>query len=343
MGINGLFSFLKKKFPSLFETVHFSQFRGKSFAIDVSGLIWKFKVVNPTKWLDSFAYFIFALRQNQIHPIFVYDGKAPVEKEKEKLRRNEQRVKLINKTEQLREDLDKYYNEGEASELLLEKSKELKPNTLANVVQTQLLEQKYQQMKTQINNFTDEDRKKLQQLFDLAGVPTVTSPSEAETLCASLYHEKKVDAVVSGDSDVCAYQVENFLYEINHFNHTAIKVSFSRLLQALELTPTQFVDFCILCGTDYNDNIPKVGPVNAYKLIKECGSIEKIGEKGYDISILNHQVVRGLFQPRHSVSVETVCRAPNTVELYNFLVMNNSRISFETIQKAYAPPVLIFE
>jgi flap endonuclease-1 len=31
----------------------------------------------------------------------------------------------------------------------------------------------------------------------------------------------------------------------------------------------QFIDFCILCGCDYTPKIPQIGPIKAYKMIKE--------------------------------------------------------------------------
>lgn len=344
MGVEGLFDFFRKKYPDVFRTVYFHQFRGKSFAIDVSGLIWKFKVTNPNNWLTTFANFIFALRRNQIHPIFVFDGKPPPEKESERASRQQQRIQLKEKTAQLREDLDKYYAEGEASQLLLEKSLELRPNTLANVVHAPLLEQKYHKMNAQINNFTDEDKQKLLTLFNLSGVRVLKAPSEAETLCASLYHEGKVSAVVSGDSDVCVYQVGTFLYDISHFSETATEVDFQRILRLTGLTAAQFVDFCIMCKVDYNSRMPGIGPVKAFALIKEHGSIEAIGALGtYDISVLNHIKAREIFNTRQSVMTEVICGPPNKIELYNFLVLNNSRIQYEAIEEAYAPPKIVFE
>jgi len=48
------------------------------------------------------------------------------------------------------------------------------------------------------------------------------------------------------------------------------------MLKGLELTYDEFVDLCILCGCDYTDTIDGVGPVTAYKLIKENKTIENV-------------------------------------------------------------------
>lgn len=42
------------------------------------------------------------------------------------------------------------------------------------------------------------------------------------------------------------------------------------------LSPSSFVDFCILLGTDASPRIPSIGPTRAYKLIHKYGTIEEI-------------------------------------------------------------------
>lgn len=42
------------------------------------------------------------------------------------------------------------------------------------------------------------------------------------------------------------------------------------------MTQTEFIDLCILCGCDYTANINGVGPVRAFKFIKEEGTIENV-------------------------------------------------------------------
>lgn len=38
----------------------------------------------------------------------------------------------------------------------------------------------------------------------------------------------------------------------------------------------EFIDLCIMCGCDYTKNIGGIGPVKAFKFIKEHGDIESI-------------------------------------------------------------------
>jgi len=46
----------------------------------------------------------------------------------------------------------------------------------------------------------------------------------------------------------------------------------------------EFVDLCILCGCDYTHSIGGMGPVTAYKLIKEHETIEGVLER---VKVLN--------------------------------------------------------
>lgn len=48
---------------------------------------------------------------------------------------------------------------------------------------------------------------------------------------------------------------------------------------ALDMDPSQFLDFVLLLGTDFTDRIRNVGPMRAYKFILSHGSIEKVVEE----------------------------------------------------------------
>lgn len=348
MGINGFHTFIKKRAPHVYRQIYLSEYAGKRVAVDISGLIYKYKILNKDKWLDSFMYLILSLRKNRVHPIFVFDGEAPKEKDEEKTKRSQQRKVLADKVYTLRESLDKYYSTGESNEVLVEEMKKIgNAPALGKIVpiNTSLLEKRYTQVESQIVHWNEGDIEDLYKMFDLTGVQYVTSPTEAETLCASMALSGKVDAVVSNDSDVCAYGVKKFLYEINGMSETCTEIDHDELLKALDLTKDELLDFCIMCGCDYNDNIPGVGPVNAYKLIKQYHSIDNLPEK-YNVSILNHFRSRQLFSIHYDFEDEVLSIEPtskNLIELYNFLKFRNSRVKYDTIEKAFQPVEIVFE
>lgn len=348
MGINSFHNFVKKKAPHVYRQIHMSEYAGKRLAVDISGLIYKYKILNKDKWLDSFMYLILSLRKNRVHPIFVFDGEAPKEKDEEKTKRSQQRKVLSEKVYKLRESLDAYYSSGQSNEVLVEEMKKIgTAPSLGKVIpiNTSLLEKRFTQIESQIVHWSDGEIEDLYKMFDLTGVQYITSPTEAETLCASMALSGKVDGVVSNDSDVCAYGVKKFLYEINGMSETCIEIDHDELLKALDLSKEEFLDFCIMCGCDYNDNIPGVGPINAYKLIKQYHSIDNLPEN-YNTKILNHIRSRELFSIRHDFEDDVLSREPtpnDLIELYNFLKLRNSRVKYETIEKAFKPVEIIFE
>lgn len=90
---------------------------------------------------------------------------------------------------------------------------------------------------------------------------------------------------------------------------------------ALDLDPSQFLDFTLLLGTDFTDRIRNVGPMRAYKFILSHGSIEKIveGEPKYTpkttVSDYLEQIraARAVFQLRPKVPTQKLLevRKPN--------------------------------
>ena len=48
------------------------------------------------------------------------------------------------------------------------------------------------------------------------------------------------------------------------------------ILESLGLTHEEFIDLCILCGSDYTATINGMGPVTAYRYILENRNIEGV-------------------------------------------------------------------
>ena len=47
------------------------------------------------------------------------------------------------------------------------------------------------------------------------------------------------------------------------------------MLEELQLTRDQFIDLCILCGCDYTDKIPGIGPVRALQ-VRAAGPVARV-------------------------------------------------------------------
>lgn len=126
-----------------------------------------------------------------------------------------------------------------------------------------------------------------------AGYEHCLAPGESERHACDLRSQGLVDYILTTDTD-CLAMGQSFINDIDSFNEVYTLVDYDSALLNLGLTSSQFTDLCIMCGCDYNDNIPRVGVVKSYKLIKEHLDIETVGTK-MDIDCLNHQTCRQLF------------------------------------------------
>jgi hypothetical protein len=146
-------------------------------------------------------------------------------------------------------------------------------------------------------SITSQDIEMVKELLEIMGISFIQSQGEAETDCVNLLFSKQIDHIVSEDTDVLAYAfvdtrvITSFNFQEESFTH----VEKCDVLDRLELTDEEFRDFCIMCGTDYNKNIFKIGVEKSFKLIKDHKRIENLK---LDTSILNHLRVRELFTPR---------------------------------------------
>ena len=78
--------------------------------------------------------------------------------------------------------------------------------------------------------------------------------------------------------DALTFATKILLRGVNNKKEPIYEINYDDMLKELEMTYDEFVDLCILCGCDYTDSIQGVGPITAFKLIKEHGTIEKVVE-----------------------------------------------------------------
>ena len=343
MGIHALLPLLKKKCPNVFKEIHISKYAYKKIAIDLSLYLCKYKTICGDRWISAFLNLVMCLRKYDVHATFIYDTGAPPEKELERAERRQHKENLENKWFLLNESLQEYYRTGEISENLIElhnKKKEEEPRRFLSKktnIDMNLVENAINKIKGQIINISPEDYKLTKRLFDILNVPYFQAPLEAETMCSDLCKRELVEAALSEDSDVLAYGSPIFLSKLDTTTGNCIEINYSEILDSLEFTSEQFLDLCIMCGCDYNKNIPRIGPATSLKLIQDYNSIENIKIKtDLDISILNHIRGRELFRNYTQADIETTyCGVPNFEELQEFIVINNINIRIETLRSAF--------
>lgn len=351
MGVKQLFKFLRDTCPDVFEDVHISEYAFKKVAIDISLYLFVYKASQGNDWIKSFIKLIECLRQNELHCVFIYDTSSPPEKEAEKKDRRDQREKLEQRIYKLEEALERYHETNEIDPLLIEfqDKRKIKPKRLLRddrqLVDIRSIQYHVDKMKKNLFTVTEKDFDLTKELFDILDVPYFQAPMEAETCCSDLCKRGLVDAVLSRDSDVLAYGAPVFLTNLNTDTGVCQRIHYNDMLEQLELTDEQFLDFCIMCGTDYNKNIFRIGPKKAYDLIRSHSTIDIIEEKTkHDTSILNHRRGRELFRDYEQAEFNIpYCGAPDFEKLLIFLRKRNIHVPIEKLKKAFLHNTIVFE
>jgi 5'-3' exonuclease len=341
MGIKGLYPFIRKNFPDEYKVVHLSEYSYKKIAIDISLYVYKYKSVNPRIWLSMFINLICCLRKNNVHCVFIYDTGFPEEKKVEHEKRKEQREKLKQKIFDLEQSLELYHNTGEITNTIKELAKKKGSeayNILTEDINMIYFERELEKIRDQAVSASSGDFEKTKELFRVLDVPYFNAVTEGEATCAKLCRLGKVEASLSEDSDLIAYGSPIVLSKIDTKEETCIEVNYKKLLKKMNWNRNQFTDFCIMCGTDYNKNIPRVGCESAYKLIDKYKSIEEVEKNtNYDISILNHVRSREILRNPKTYKINIpYCGNPNYEKLEKFLIENGSNLNSDRLKKAFS-------
>lgn len=292
MGINNLFKFLKTKTPNAFQTIPVSAFKGKRIAFDAGIFMCNlmspankivlskidYTVAPPDHNMVSAEWKILALTSilkfisNGITPVFIFDGKSPIEKQGTKDKRHADRLKKQQTIEDLYSNINNNIGNRATNSSALYRA------LANNIVLT----------KDDIEIFKN-------LLADLA-VPYMMAKAEAEQLCAMLCIEGKVAAIYTEDSDALAYGCPLTIRHYKKRSNTEFEcVRFDEVLRNIGLSRSSFVDLCIMSGCDHNTNIPNKAIGRSYPLLVKHEYIEYL-PKNLDITCLNHEFCRGEFK-----------------------------------------------
>jgi flap endonuclease-1 len=91
------------------------------------------------------------------------------------------------------------------------------------------------------------------------GIPVITTsaetPHEAEALGAVLQTSGLVDAVVTEDSDVLLYDATMLRNALGYKVQPSL-INGRSVREALGFDREQFIDMCLLCGSDFAETLP---------------------------------------------------------------------------------------
>lgn len=136
-------------------------------------------------------------------------------------------------------------------------------------------------------------------LIRIFGFPIIESKneSEADIVLAELSNKGMIDAIVTDDMDILVFGGNHILKNFSIDNKKKFQeISLTTFLSDSQLTLAQLIDIAILIGCDYCDKSKGVGPITAYNLIKEYGSISKLVKNKIIDMPTNYKEVKQLFE-----------------------------------------------
>lgn len=303
MGVKGISSFLKKEFPDLYLKVNIEDLAGYFIAIDALNIIHIFYAtarkqaiaenkftnelgrvdIDPDRIMHHFYWrlieFITIWLEHKIVPIFIFDGKKVIEKKDTSDKRKFEKEKTKEKIEVLVKEL--------AEVSLLERDSK-KIDELCS-------------LESRIVSFPPNFVNEIKQFLKLIPVPFLTAEFEGEGLCCQLNKMGIVVGVYSSDTDCLAYGAElmlnNIIYEYDEGkkSYFVTALRYSDVLEKLSFNPNQLLDLMIMCGCDFNTNIPKIGPKRSFKIITDYGNIDNLKPLNLDLTPLNYERCREIF------------------------------------------------
>ena len=136
------------------------------------------------------------------------------------------------------------------------------------------LEQKIKSTNKKIIQVKGEFIRNLKFMFDLMNIKYIQAQGESDIICSFLNKRGVVDMVMSDDMDLIVSGTQFLLREFNLNSNKIQYYNLTKILETLDITLTQWIDFCILCGCDYSKRVRGMGPKKSIELIRKYHNIE---------------------------------------------------------------------
>lgn len=228
MGIRYLNRFLKDNASPSINLYNLAELSGKKIAVDISIYIYRFAGDNTL--IENIYLMLSIFRHYNIIPIFVFDGRAPVEKLELLQKRKDDKEKAQEEYNKLKNSLNNEMNETEKQEI---------------IYHMEMLKKKF----VYINK---NDIENVKMLIKSYGATYYDASGEADELCVMLNIKHKVWACLSEDMDMFVYGCPRVIRYLSLLNHTAVVYDLKGILNNLGITQKELREICVLSGTDYN-------------------------------------------------------------------------------------------
>jgi flap endonuclease-1 len=206
------------------------------------------------------------MRRAGIEPVFVFDGRTPAAK-----------VETVEKRREVRAAVKQ-----EIATIRAEIAAAAPAETGGATADTVAKEARVAELQARVPQITTRDRDDIKKFLYAAGVLFVTATGEADDLLGYLARTGQVGAVVSTDMDMLARGVRVLVQPETPDTTVLTELSLPTVLSGLGLTYEQFVDACMLMGSDYTPaEVRTMPPPVAVEAVRRGGvSVPVLSDEG---------------------------------------------------------------
>jgi len=231
MGIRGLAGYLKWKTPHLRRELQWAKHYGESWGIDCSCILYRARAGGLSP-LTVLAKLLVQMKRFAITPIVIFDGNPPSTKTGVIEQRRVQRSTAQDTMKVLSTKMD---------------------TVSMSKIQRAFLEKRMKGLRSQAPQITNKEKDSIKQFLYGAGILFLTAAGEADDVLAYLSREQTIQAVVSTDMDMFPRGVQTLIVPESNDASLLGEIHTNDILNELHLTYTQFVEACVMMGSDYTD------------------------------------------------------------------------------------------
>ena len=249
MGVRDLNYLIKRFNRTSIREMSLHGLKGKRIAIDIQLYIYKALIQGrcPIEYIHTQ---ILHLERCRIIPIYVFDGKPPVEKMDEIHRRQVRRSRSLEVIRYLETTIQSSLSNA-TTPVAVERSLDM-PTTSDTSRKENVLLAKIDELKRNVVSIQRKTKQSVRYLCNIMGVQYVEeSEYEADQIIGMMYRNGEIDGCISEDNDMLVYGCDKLyrFYKLN--SNYIVEYDLPSILGDLDITREQFVDLCILCGNDY--------------------------------------------------------------------------------------------
>jgi len=177
------------------------------------------------------------------------------------------------------------------------------------------------------------------ELLDMMGIPYINAPEEADSQCAYLAKEGLVDAVYSDDMDILTFGSPIIIKNLISLKNKPIELNLNSILEKLNLSYDEFIDFCILLGCDYSNGISNINYNIIYEYYLRNRNIEStlknLKEDNFNVPLLlNYKEIKKYYKDGPYIEITNLeIKSMNYDLLINTLVNKYGLLKFKIINK----------